>query len=172
MPPYYTDIGSVYGAYPAINSAQATGLNSASVLAFINQVENEINAKVSGRYTLPVVASPQLCPILATLALRESIFRIAIQRGLVHFPPALQGKAPLAVQHDMDQKLLAQIMEGEVNLLNNSLAVIAPSTSERGEIYSTTMNSNPTFHEGPWVDQVLDTDKITTIEGDRAGRGL
>ena len=170
--PYYTDIGSIYGAYPAINSAQATGLNSASVLAFIDQVENEINAKVSARYALPVTASPLTCPILQTLSLRESIFRIAIQRGLVHFPPALQGKAPLAVQHDMDQKLLTQIMEGEVNLLNNSLAVIAPSTSERGEIYSTTMNQIPTFHEGAWVDQVQDTDKLDTIESDRLGRGL
>lgn len=170
--PYYTDIGSVYGAYPAINSAQATGLNSASVLAFIDQVENEISAKISGRYTLPVVASPLTCPILATLALRESIFRIAIQRGLVHFPPAVQGRAPLAVQHDMDQKLLNQIMEGEVNLLTNSLAVIAPSLTERGEIYSNTMNQNPTFHEGSIYDTVQDTDKLDTIEADRRGRGL
>ena len=169
---YYTGVGSIYGGYPAINTAQLTGLNSAVVTAFIDQVENEINAKISGRYALPVVASPLVCPILATLALRESIFRIAIQRGLVHFPPAVQGKAPLAVQHEMDQKLLGQIAEGEVNLLTNSLAVIAPSTSERGEIYSTTMNQNPTFHEGSIYDAVLDTDKLDTIESDRLGRGL
>ena len=172
MPPYYTDIGSVYGAYPAINTAQLTGLNSLTVLAFIEQTESEINAKISGRYTLPVVASPTVCPILATLALRESIFRIAIQRGLVHFPPAIQGKAPLAAQHEMDQKLLTQIMEGEINLLTASLAVIAPDLTGRGEIYSTTMNQNPTFHEGSWPDQVQDTDKLDTIEDDRQGRGL
>ena len=167
--PYYTDIGSVYGAYPAINSAQTTGLNSAAVLAFITQAENEINAKVSNRYSLPVSNG---CPILATIALRESIFRIAIQRGLVHFPPAVQGRAPLAVQHDMDQKLLREISEGTFNLLDNSLAVIAPSLTDRGEIYSNTMNYNPTFHEGDWPDQVRDTDKLDDLEADRQGRGL
>lgn len=166
---YYTHIGSVYGAYPAINSAQATGLNSATVLAFIDQVENEVNAKVSNRYALPFANG---CPILGTIALREAIFRIAIQRGLVHFPPAIQGKAPLAVQHEMDQKLLEQIMEGEFNLLDNSLAVIAVSTTERGEIYSTTMNQNPTFHEGSIYDTVQDTDKLDAIEDAREGRGL
>ena len=166
---YYTDIGSVYGAYPAINSAQATGLNSATVRAFIDQVENEISAKVSNRYALPFSNG---CPILGTIALREAIFRIAIQRGLVHFPPAIQGKAPLAVQHEMDQKLLEQVMEGKFNLLDNSLAVIGVSTTERGEIYSTTMNQNPTFHEGSWKDQVQDTDKLDAIEDARLGRGL
>lgn len=166
---YYTDIGSVYGAYPAINSAQVTGLNSASVLAFINQVENELNAKLSNRYALPFTNG---CPIVATLALREAIFRIAIQRGLVHFPPAVQGKAPLAVQHDMDQKLLDQIVEGRYNLVDNSLTVIAPTTTDRGEIFSTTMAQNPTFHEGSWLDQVQDTDKLDGIVSDREGRGL
>lgn len=167
--PYYTNVGSIFAAYPAINTAQLTGLNSAVVAGFIDQVENEINAKVSGRYSLPLAVT---CPILGTLALRESIFRIAIQRGLVHFPPAVQGKAPLAVQHEMDQKLLEAIAEGEINLLSSSLEIIAPSLTDRGEIFSTTMDFNPTFHEGPWADQVQDTDKLLDIEGDRAGRGL
>ena len=166
---YYTHPGSVFAAYPAINTAQLTGLNSAVVLSFIDHAENEINAKVSAKYALPVSNG---CPILATLALREAIFRIAIQRGLVHFPPAVQGRAPLAVQHEMDQELLDQIMSGKVNLLDNSLAVIAVSTTERGEIYSTTMDYNPTFHEGARLDQVLDTDKLDDIDAARAGRGL
>ena len=166
---YYTDIGSVYGAYPAINTAQTTGLNSAVVAAFIDQVENEINAKVAAKYALPFANG---CPILATLALREAIFRIGIQRGLVHFPPAVQGKAPLAVQHEMDQKLLDQIMTGKVGLLDNSLAVIGVSLTDRGEIWSTTMAQNPTFHEGSVYDQVRDTDKLDAIETARLGRGL
>ena len=167
--PYYTHVGSVYKAYPAINTAQLTGLSSLVVLSFIDQVENEISAKVSAKYALPFSNG---CPILGTLALREAIFRIAIQRGLVHFPPAVQGRAPLAVQHDMDQKLLDQIANGKMNLLDNSLAVIGISTTERGEIYSTTMNLNPTFHEGSRYDQVQDTDKLDAIEDARLGRGL
>lgn len=167
--PSYTDIGSIFGAYPAINTAQLTGLNSAVVLSFITQVENEVSAKVSAKYALPFSNG---CPILATLALRETIFRIGIQRGLVHFPPAVQGRAPLAVQHEMDQKLLDQIATGKMNLLDNSLAVIGISTTERGEIYSTTMNFNPTFHEGSTYDQVRDTDKLDAIEDAREGRGL
>src|SRR3990167_3632333 len=114
---YYTHPGSVFAAYPAINTAQLTGLNSAVVLSFIDQAENEINAKVSAKYALPVSNG---CPILGTLALREAIFRIAIQRGLVHFPPSVQGRAPLAVQHEMDQKLLDQIMSGKVNQIGRA----------------------------------------------------
>lgn len=166
---YYTNPGSIFAAYPAINTAQLTGLNSAVVVGFIDQVEAEINAKVSAKYALPFSNG---CPIVATLALREAIFRIGIQRGLVHFPPAVQGRAPLAVQHEMDQKLLDQIATGKMNLLDNSLAVIGVSTTERGEIYSTTMNYNPTFHEGSQYDQVRDTDKLDAIEDAREGRGL
>lgn len=166
---YYTNPGSVFAAYPAINSAQATGLNSAVVLGFIDQVEAEINTKIAAKYALPFANG---CPIVATLALREAIFRIGIQRGLVHFPPAVQGRAPLAVQHEMDQKLLDQIMAGKVGLLDNSLAVIGVSTTERGEIWSTTMAQNPTFHEGSRYDQVVDTDKLDAIEDARLGRGL
>lgn len=168
--PYYTDIGSVFQGYPPINSAQAvSGLTSAQVLGYINAVENEVNAKLGGRYGLPFSNG---CPIVATLTLRETIFRLCIERGLVHFPPAVQGRAPLAVQHDMDQKLLAQIMEGKVGLVDNSLAVIAPSLTDRGEIFSTTMAQNPTFHEGSIYDQVQDTEKLDDIEADRDGRGL
>ena len=169
MPPYYTDPGSVFAAYPAINSAQTTGLNSAVVLGFIDQVENEINAKIASRYDLPITVT---CPILATLALRESIFRIAIGRGLVHFPPAVQGKAPLAVQHDMDQKLLKDIVEGGMDLLSSSLAAITPKTTGTGEFFSTTMDYNATFHEGDRLEQVRDTDKLLDIRNDRQGRGL
>lgn len=169
MPPYYTAVDSVYFGYPAINTARLTGLNSVVVGGFIDQVENEINAKVSNRYALPLTVT---CPILATLALRESIFNIAINRGLVHFPPAVQGKSPLMVQHEMDQKLLERISDGEINILNSSLQVITPLTTGRGEVYSTTMDLNPTFHEGSWVDQVQDTDKLVTIDADRQGRGL
>lgn len=165
--PYYTDIGSIFAAYPAINTAQLTGLSSAVVLGFIDQAENEVNAKVGGRYALPLAVT---CPILATLSLRETIFRIAIQRGLVHFPPAVQGKAPLAVQHEMDQKLLDQILSGKVSLLDSSLAVIAPSLTDRGEIYSNTMNYPPTFHEGPMMDQVIDPVKIEDLEAARENR--
>lgn len=168
MPPFYTGIGSIHALYPAINTAQNTGLSSVVVLGFIDQVEAEINARVAKKYTLPFTNG---CPILAAIATREAIFRIAIERGLVHFPPAAQGRAPLAVQHDMDQKLLKEIADGSVSLLDNSLAVIATDITQI-EIYSTTMNQNPTFHEGPWTDQVQDEDKLDAITAAREGRGL
>lgn len=167
--PLFTDIGSIFGASPPINTAQLTGINSTVVAGFITQAENEIAAKVSNRYTLPFSNG---CPIVATIALRESIFRLSINRGLVHFPPATQGKAPLMVQHEMDMKLLEQIFLGEINLLDNSLAVIAPSLTERGEIYSNNMNYNPTMHEGSVLDMVRDTDKLDDILSAREQRGL
>ena len=169
MPPLFTDIGSVFGAYPAINTAQLTGINSTVVAGFIDQAEAEVAAKVSARYALPF--SPP-CPLVNAIALRETVYAICIQRGLVHFPPAVQGKAPLAVQHESDQKLLQMISEGKVGLLSSSLQAIAPATTARGEVYSTTMDFNPTFHEGGRLDQVRDPEKIESIIDAREGRGL
>lgn len=168
--PYYTDPGSVFAAYPAINSAQVkSGLSSAVVLGFIDQVEAEVNAKVSNRYALPMTV---VCPLVAAIALRETIYRICLQRALVQFPPATQGKAPLAVQHEQDQKMLDAIAEGEMNLVDSSLAVIGPISTGRGQIFSTTMNQNPTFTELGRTSQVQDTDKLDALEAERIGRGL
>lgn len=179
--PIYTDVGSIHLLYPAINTAQNTGLTSDVVRGFIYQVEAEINFKLSKKYTLPISFD---CPILNVIATRESIYRIAVERGLIRPQAPGSGKPPLLIQHELDQQLLLDIAEGKYNLVGlvtgvesgavsvASTAAIVPIDLTQSQCFSTTMNSNPTFHEGSWFDQVQDTDKIDAEIAKRIGLGL
>lgn len=163
----YTTVGEIQSAYPPITSV--TALTSAVISqAFIGGVEAEINGKISKRYSLPL-ALP--APLLSAIALRESIYRISMSRLMSSVPSAQTGRATVTILHEADQKLLEEIANGDVQLLDNSMQVIAADIGQT-EIYSTTMNFNPTFHEGPWVNQVQDWDKLDAILDERQGRGL
>lgn len=118
---------------------------------------------MSKRYSLPF-SSP--VPLLSAIAMRETIYRISLSRLMTSFPAAQAGKATIQVMHEQDQELLRQIMEGEIPLLDSSLQPIAVNAGGM-EIYSTTMDYNPTFHEGEWADMNVDCEKLQDILTDR-----
>ena len=157
----YTSIERINQAFPAISSV--SNINSAVMAQYADGVEAEINAKIAKRYTIPLTVT---CPILTAIATRETIYRIAVQRALVQFPPAQQGQHPMQVQHKDDQKLLEQIATGEVQLIGADGVVLAANTTDV-EVYSTTKNYVPTFHEGSWVDTIQDPSKLDDIDADR-----
>jgi len=159
----YTSVTRVNSAFPMITSV--SNITSGVVAQYSDDAEAEIDARISARYALPLGVT---CPILVAIATRETIYNIATQRGLVQFPPAQQGRAPLYQRHLDDQKLLEAIADGSVQLVTSSGAVIAADTSQK-QIYSTTMDYVPTFSEGSQVDQVQDQDKL---DDDLTNRGL
>ncbi len=161
VPLVYTTVTRINSAFPAINSV--SNINSAIICQYATDVEAEIDAIISKRYALPLTVT---CPILTAIATREAIYRIAVQRALVQFPPSQQGKAPLQVQHEDDQKLLDKIASGAIQLVSSSGAVIAADLTQI-EIYSTTKDYLPTFHEGAWTDMVMDQNKLDSIISDR-----
>ena len=161
VPLTYTTVTRINSAFPAITSI--TNINSAIVCQYATDVEAEIDAVISKRYALPLTVT---CPILVAIATREAIYRIAVQRALIQFPPAQQGKAPLQVQHEDDQKLLDKIADGKIQLVSSSGAVVAADLTQI-EIYSTTKGYLPTFHEGDWTDMVRDQNKLDDIVADR-----
>lgn len=159
----YTSVLTVNSAAPFISSV--SNISSGVLAMFCNDVEAEIDARISKRYALPLGSA---CPILTAIATRETIYRVAVQRALIQFPPAQQGKSPLAVQHADDQKLLAEIADGTVQLVTAAGAVVAVDLTQ-AEIFSTTMDYVPTFSEGADVDQVQDQNKL---DDDLTNRGL
>lgn len=161
LPVSYTSVTRINSAFPSISSV--SNINSAIIAQYAGDVEAEINALVSKRYTLPLTVE---VPILIAIATREAIYRIAVQRALVQFPPAQQGQHPMQVQHKDDQALLTKIADGDIQLIDSLGAVIAVDATQL-EIYSTTKNYVPTFHEGSWVDTVQDQDKLDDIDADR-----
>ena len=161
LPVSYTSVSYVNTALPSISSV--SNISSGVIAQYAGGVEAEINAMISKRYALPLTSE---CPILTAIATRETIYRIAVQRALVQFPPAQQGQHPMLTQHKDDQKLLERIMNGEIQLIADTGAVIAADITQL-EIYSTTKTYLPTFHEGPWGDMVQDENKINDLLTDR-----
>lgn len=157
----YTSVERINQAFPAISSV--SNINSAVVAQYAESVEAEINAKIAKRYTLPLTVQS---PLLVAIATRETIYRIAVQRALVQFPPAQQGKHPMQTQHTDDQKLLEQIAAGEVTLINSGGVVVAANTADV-EVFSTTKDYVPTFHEGSLYDTIQDPSKLDDIRSDR-----
>ncbi len=157
----YTSVTRINSAFPPISSV--SNINSAVISQYATDVEAEIDSLISKRYVLPLTVT---CPILTAIATRETIYRIAVQRALVQFPSAQQGKAPLQVQHEDDQKLLEKLATGKMQLVGTDGTVVAADLTQ-SDIYSTTMGYTPTFHEGGWGDMVIDPDKLTDIDADR-----
>lgn len=161
LPVSYCAVGQVFSAFPMLSSVSA--ITSAVVHQYAGTVEAEINGKIAKRYALPLTVE---CPLLQMLATRETIYRTVVQRALINFPPAQQGQHPLYNQHKEDQELLKMISEGKIALVDSSGAVISNDISNM-DIYSTTKDYVPTFHEGPWGTQVQDPDKIDDALQDR-----
>lgn len=164
--PDYGQVTRIHSAYPEISSI--TAITSGIVCQFITDTEAEVNARIAKRYSVPVPGTP---PLLVAITERETRYRILVQRGLIQFPAAQQGQHPLQVQHKDDQSLLDKIAEGEISLVASGGGLVDPNTSNL-EIWSSTKDYNPTFHEGSWGDQVQDTNKLDDIETDRQNSGL
>jgi len=160
-PVSYTSVARVNSAFPAISSV--SNITSGVVHQYAGDVESEINAMISKRYALPLTAD---VPLLTAIATRETIYRIAVQRALVQFPPAQQGQHPMLTQHRDDQKLMERIMNGEIQLTSDVGAVVAADITQL-EVYSTTKDYLPTFHEGDWGSMIQDSDKLDDIDADR-----
>jgi phage gp36-like protein len=159
----YTSVGRVNSAYPAVSSV--TAITSAVIHdLYAEPVEAEIDGIISKRYSLPLSVT---CPILVGIATRETIYRLALERMLTHFPAAQDGKHTLQVTHENDRKMLSAIAEGTIQLISSSGEVVAPDLTESGEIWSTTKDYLPTFHEGDTGDWVRDQSKLDDIEADR-----
>ncbi len=169
LPVSLTTVGEVYSAYPPISSV--TALTSAVIAqAYMGPTEAFILGKVAKLYPIAGLIS-NLPPVLHAIATRETIYRISLSRLMSQFPPSQTGKATIQVMHDEDMKLLDAIRDGDMTLLDSSLQVIDP-TLGNVEIWSSTQDYNPTFHEGDWTEMVQDTDKLDDIEDVRDGRGL
>lgn len=128
-------------------------------------MQSFVLAKVAKLYP-PAVLFPNVPPVLHAIATRETIYRVSTSRLLMTFPSAQAGKLGMQVLHDEDMKMLDMIGAGDLPLLDALDQIIDPSLNAI-EIFSTTMDYHPTFHEGARLDQVQDEDKLNDIINDR-----
>lgn len=119
----------------------------------------------------PSILFPNLPPVLHAVATRETIYRLSLSRLVMTFPSVQAGKLSLQVLHEEDMKMLESIADGDMPLLDSSDAVLDPSLGAV-EIWSSTQDYNPTFHEGARLDQVQDETKLDDIINARLDNGL
>lgn len=162
LPVSYTAVTLIGSLFPAVNSVST--INSGSIAYYCGMVEAEINTRLVKRYNIPFTVE---CPILTAIATREAIYRIATQRALVQFPPAQQGQHPMQAMHVADQRLLDEIVDGDIELVDSSGNVITPNAKDM-LMTSTTVGYDPTMHEGRFEDMVVDPTKLDDILTERA----
>ena len=133
-------------------------------------MQSFILSKIAKLYP-PNLIFPNLPPVLHAVATRETIYRLSLSRLVMTFPSVQAGRLSLQVMHEEDMKMLESIADGEMPLLDSSDAVIDASLGAV-EIFSTTQDYNPTFHEGARLDQVLDERKLEDIINARLNVGL
>lgn len=167
--PIYGTVGGVSSLFPPISSV--TAITSAVISKYMDQVEAEINARITKRYDIPLinslVAGGASVPLLTAITERETVYRIAVSRGLVQFPAAQQGTNPLAVQHKDDQSLIDKIVEGNIELVDNTGNEIAVDKTHIVH-FSNTMNYQPTF--SPVLDPIDNIVDETHIDDSLANR--
>lgn len=145
----YTDATELRKLYKDIDT---TGLNDNDIEFFIRTAENEISARLSARYTLPFTAIP---PVIKSVSQEKSFIKILDR----FFTAETRSKNDWRDVRANDCKaLLDSIVDGDVPLLNSSMAVIS-QRSDLG-IQSNTSGYEPTMNELPQTLQQVDSDKL------------
>lgn len=155
----YATIDDVFGRFP-INTLVGSGPNDVTSIevssVFINDAQGIVDAHLSQRYTIPVVAEPLITHITADLA----IFNMLAERT---------GRVPQVMQSRYDRALsyLIALRDGTMNLNPNSQTF---NTSADQFAWSTTEGYHPTF--SPVLDELeqrVDKDWVDSDKDDRSG---
>ena len=158
-PVSYSTVSGILSVLPDIGSI--TTLTSAHIANFIGQGEAFINVKISKSYSLPMASE---VPILQNLSTDIGLYYILSRR--VYGPERLNA-SPWPDRFKEALVILDDIASGKIALVTNSGTIVGART-DLAEIFSTTMNYNPTFFEGGHAgDQIIDRDKIDDELGKR-----
>ena len=150
-PVSYTTVSLMAMTLPDIGSI--TTLTSAHIALYAGMAQTMVDAKIARFYTLPfTVEVPKLQEITTELGLYYLLTRRI-------FTAQVPNNSTWPDRYREAMAQLDAIAAGELLLVDSSGTVIAGRT-DIAEVFSTTMNYVPTFHEGPWSLQIQDADKI------------
>lgn len=155
----YTNVPKVLALYPAIGSASA--VSSATIFEYITATTDEIDAKLSSIYAVPIANG---APVLQTLATRMATADLMTWRALAHVGADQQGKSPFFARLKECRDLLDKLASGAMGLLDSTGAVV-PIRSTLA--ITSTKSFQPTFQEDSWLDNVVDPSKLDSIAGNR-----
>jgi phage gp36-like protein len=159
LPVNYTTVGNVLLTRTELGSI--TALSSAMIYQSIGKVEALINARLTKLYAVPIAPSP---PLLETLATDLTVYKLLAELSL--FKTERLKDSPWFELQKQAWAVLDQVAEGKVTLTTSAGTVIA-ARSDQVLVYSTTMNYDPTFHDGGAFEEFVDDAQKATDEADR-----
>lgn len=133
-------------------------LSDAIVEYFIERVDNYIDSRLAKRYNVPFTQSTTP-PIINDISANLAAYRV-LKRLKLEIRDEEQDYARTFYNDGM--KMLKEVEEGKVEILDSSGNVIAP-LSETG-ILSSTSDYKPVFNEGNEIGWEIDQDKVADEE--------
>jgi len=137
-----------------------SNLTSAQTYGYAGGAEAKMNTKLVKYYVLPFTLA---VPVLQTIATDLTIYDLLVKRI---FTGEKLEKSPWPDRYKEVMDLLDNIASGETPLVAEDGSIIAART-DTVEVWSSTKDYLPTFHEDRDVNQIQDEDKIDGIRGDR-----
>ena len=157
LPVSYTTVELVNETLPKIK--EVSKLSSGQIAMFAGRAQARVNGAIVRKYTLPFTAEvPELEDITTVIA----IYNILAQN--LGKDLSEDSQWPDLFKDALSR--LEEIAKGKISLVTSS-GDILPARTDDAEIWSSTENYNPTFHEGSDLDSFVDPDKIANIKGDR-----
>lgn len=157
----YTTVSAMLVLLPNVSSS--TNASSAHLSLFAQDAEGLMNAKLSKTYALPFTFVVPAGHVLRSIATDLACYRFLTRRVFTS-ERANKSEWPDRFREAMD--LLDEIVSGGIPLLDSSGGVI-PASISQSQIWSNTMNFQPTMTEDSEEVQFVDEDKIRTIRDDR-----
>jgi phage gp36-like protein len=150
----YTTVPRLLSALPLLRDA--TQVTSQDLATFAEDAEAIIDAKLAGRYTVPVAGPPA---ILTTIAGDLAIYRVLALRL---FTSESMNDSPWPARYRDAMGLLDQIAAGDMAVVVSGSAVTEVGATV-GEVWSSSYLYKPTFNELPAHEQEEDEDKLRAL---------
>lgn len=154
----YTTVEKVIAMVPAINSI--TSITSASLASYVTRADNRINAKLAGKYSLPLSGT---FPILEDIATDLVVYEVVGKRNMTLVTKDKESSWPSRFKEA--EKLLDAIASGAMPLLSSSLTLLPQATT--AVAWSNSSGYTVTMHEGPFVEMSQDSEKLDGISDER-----
>lgn len=151
----YSTVPDVFRVLPSVGSL--TTVNSDTIVAFINEADAVINARLGKLYTVPVSD----CPVVTVISTEIAAYRMLTRRILT------QEQVKNSVWPDRFKEaleMLKEIASGDLPLVTSSGALIEATGLGGGEAWSNTQDYVPTFAEDGFAASGIDEDKLEDID--------
>jgi len=151
----YTTVSNVLLTVPAIGSM--SNMTSSAIATFIGYSDAEINARLSGSYTVPVSGT---VPVLEVISTDMTVERILSRRA---FTGEKANRSDWVDRFKQARELLDTIAQGKTSLLYEDGSRVSEAANSGP--WSSTTGYTPTFDVDAMDNSVVDPARIDAVRG-------